>query len=125
MVDALAAALGRFPTADEADVATDLAVDGVDELLRGFLTRGKSKLFDGAEYTIAVEPRDADRRWVVHVAEQATVEAGEVPNDADVTLAGTAAELYLALWNRGDDTAVVGPNEVLERWRATQRIAWS
>jgi uncharacterized protein (TIGR03083 family) len=125
MVDALAAALGRFPSADEADIGTDLAVDGVDELLRGFLTRGRSKLYDGAEYTIAVEPGDADRRWVVHVAERVTVEPGDTPSDVDVTFSGTAAQLYLALWNRGDETAVAGPNAVLERWRATQRIAWS
>ncbi|HEY3485956.1 MAG TPA: maleylpyruvate isomerase N-terminal domain-containing protein, partial [Ilumatobacteraceae bacterium] len=34
MVDALAATLGRFPIADEADLDPTVAADGIDELLR-------------------------------------------------------------------------------------------
>ena len=56
MIDALAAVLGRQPTASEADIAPAVAIDGIDELLRGFFTRGRSKLYDGEEYTIAVRP---------------------------------------------------------------------
>ena len=126
MVDALAAQLGEPPAADEAGIDQSLAVDGIDELVRGFFTRGRSKLYDGTEYRVAVAPRDAQRRWVLRVAERLSVEAGDGSGDeTDATLSGTAAELYLALWNRGDHIAVVGREDLLDRWRATQRVKWS
>ena len=126
MVDALAAVLGRLPTAEEAGIDRSLAADGIDELLRGFFTRGRSKLYDGTEYTVAVTARDVERRWVLHVAERLTVEPGDrTEPHADATLAGAAAELYLSLWNRADEVDVTGRPDVLERWRATQRVGWS
>jgi uncharacterized protein (TIGR03083 family) len=39
-VDALAAAQGRVPSAEEADVSREVALDGIDELLTGFLHAG-------------------------------------------------------------------------------------
>jgi uncharacterized protein (TIGR03083 family) len=128
MVDALAATLGRFPTAADAGLDPALAADGIDELVRGFLTRGRSKLFDGEEYRIAVEATDVGRRWVLNVAERLTVARDDVSAEADgaaTTIAGSAAEAYLALWNRGDEVEVSGRTELLDRWRATQRVTWS
>jgi uncharacterized protein (TIGR03083 family) len=126
MVDAMAAKLGRPPTANEAAIDRSLAVDGIDELVRGFFTRGRSKLYDGTEYTVAVEARDAARRWVLHVAERLTVEPGDHPGDgSEATISGRAAELYLALWNRGDHVEVAGRDDLLDRWRAVQRVTWS
>lgn len=127
-VDALAAVLGRTPTAAEADIEPEVAVDGLDELLRGFFTRGRSKLFDGAEYTFVVAPSDSPRRWVVRVAERLTVDPGDdatPPSDAAAELRGTAAQLYLGLWNRGDEMDVRGDADVAARWRTTQRVTWS
>jgi uncharacterized protein (TIGR03083 family) len=128
MVDALAAALGRLPTADEVDVDVSLAADGIDELLRGFFTRGRSKLFEGEEYAFAVEATDADRRWVVRVAERLRVDPDDAAagtDDIAARINGSAAELYLGLWNRGDAFQVAGPGELLDRWRANQRVSWS
>jgi uncharacterized protein (TIGR03083 family) len=126
MVDALAAALGRMPSADEVGLDPAVAVDGIDELLRGFFTRGRSKLYDGSEYTIAVAPADVPRRWVVNVAERLTVDPDDPHRVAtDATLSGTAGALYLALWNRGNEVRATGPDDVLERWRATQRVTWN
>lgn len=127
MVDALAASLGRVPTADEVAHDVDLAVDGLDELLRGFFTRGRSKLFDGTPTTFVVAPTDAPRWWVVHVDERLTVAPDGTPRPADVvTFNGTAAALHLALWNRGDGISAAGPpSALLDRWRSTQRIRWS
>ena len=126
-VDALSASLARWPTTGEAAIDTELAVDGLDELLRGFFTRGRSKLFDGTEFTMAVAPSDSPRRWVVQVAERLTVDPGDGADDPAVTatITGTAAALYLALWNRGSDVQVDGQEGLLERWRGTQRIGWS
>jgi uncharacterized protein (TIGR03083 family) len=126
MVDALAAKLGRPPTAGEAEIERPLAADGIDELVRGFFTRGRSRLYDGTEYTVAVTPRDIGRRWVLHVAERLTVEPGDGADDeTDAMISGSAAELYLALWNRGDHVDVAGREDLLDRWRATQRVKWS
>jgi uncharacterized protein (TIGR03083 family) len=126
MVDALAASLGRMPAADEVGIAPAVAVDGIDELLRGFFTRGRSKLYDGSEYTLAVAPTDVPRRWKLNVAERLTVEPGDPDCDAaDAAITGSASQLYLALWNRGDETHAVGRADVVERWRATQRVTWN
>jgi uncharacterized protein (TIGR03083 family) len=127
MVDALAASIGRVPTVTESAIPADLAADGVDELLRGFFTRGRSKLFTGEEYTVVVAPSDVERRWVVRVAERLTVDPGDdaAEGDVDATVTGTAAELYLALWNRGDAVAGTGRPGVLEQWHATQHVRWS
>ena len=124
MVDALSATLARFPTAAEAGIDGRLAVDGIDELLGGFLTRGRAKLFDGEEFTIAVMPSDTDRRWVLGVGPKLTVAEGD-GNGANATLDGTSAALYLALWNRGDQVSADGRPDLLARWRETTRVSWA
>ena len=121
-------ALGRVPTAEEAAIAPDVAVDGIDELVRGFMTRGRSKLYDGTCYRLAVAPADSERRWLLDVAERLSVEPDDAATAiaaADATITGTAAELYLALWNRGDEVHAAGRPDVLDRWRASQRVTWN
>ncbi len=128
MVDALGASLGREPLTAEAAIERDVAIDGLDELLRGFFTRGRSKLFDGEQFTFVVAPSDADTSWVVRVDERLTVDPPDAEADtSDATVvAGTAAGLYLALWNRGTDVTISGPMAtLLDRWRGAQRVRWS
>ncbi len=124
MVDAVSARVGRLPTAAEATVDPDLALDGIDELLAGFFTRGKSKLFDGAEFDVLVAPDDSDRRWSLHIAERMTTTPGEQGVPA-LTITGPAAAIYLGLWNRGEELRVTGDATVMERWRGVQRVRWS
>ncbi len=131
-VDAFAAALGRTPTAAEAGISTEVAVDGIDELVRGFFTRGRSKLHTGTDEVILITPTDAPRRWVVHVAERLTVEPDDgsfdpaVPTGAPVsTLSGPAADVYLTLWNRGQSAEVTATGDALERWGLVQMVRWS
>jgi uncharacterized protein (TIGR03083 family) len=130
-VDALAASVGRQPTADEAAVAPRLAVDGLDELLRGFYTRGASKLYDGTEETVVVSASDARRTWVLHVGPKLRVDdadgddATTAAATATATLSATASKLYLGLWNRGDEITVTGDAGLLARWRRQQRVRWS
>lgn len=123
MVDSLAATLQRLPTADEAAIGRELAVDGVDELLGGFFTRGRSKLFDGEEFTILVSPDDSDRRWHVNVAESLTI-AAQSAGSPRLSIGGSAAAIYLGLWNRSNELTLAGDETVMERWRTTQRIRW-
>ncbi len=126
MVDARAAELGRVATASETAVSPMFAADGIDELLRGFFTRGKSKLYDNTPFVVEVSPTDVERRWVLRVDERLTVDPGDADApDADARLISSAAALYLALWNRGDEIDVSGRPDVLDRWRETQRVTWS
>jgi uncharacterized protein (TIGR03083 family) len=126
MVDALGSVAGAMPDVTAAGVDPVFAADGIDELLRGFLTRGRSKPFAGDQYTIAVEATDVGRTWVVEVAERLTVaQPGTAPDRPAVTVTGPAAAIYLTLWNRSATATVEGRPDFVERWRTTQRIGWS
>jgi uncharacterized protein (TIGR03083 family) len=124
MVDAASAEAGKVPPASAVGIETEVALDGIDELLCGFFTRGRSKLFDGAEFDVLVAPTDSDRRWSLHVAERMTASAGGA-GEPDVTITGAAAALYLALWNRGDEIEIRGDDTLLDRWRHAMRVRWS
>jgi uncharacterized protein (TIGR03083 family) len=127
-VDAQAAELGRLPTTAEVGVSTELAVDGIDELVCGFMPRGKaSSLAELAPCTIVIEPNDAPQAWTLTVADgPLRAEPGRTvdEDDVDATFRGTAAGLYLGLWNRGEDFSVNGRTDVLPEWRAHQRVTW-
>lgn len=131
-VDALSAALGRYPKAEDTWISPVLAVDGIDELLTGFITRPKSRLRSEEPMTIAVRPTDSDRSWLVRVSEEPAVSirasslgptrpAGDA-GDADVVLTGPAVALYLTLWNRSDE---VTPEGDWGLWTDNARITWS
>ena len=124
MVDAVSAEAGKVPPASLVGIETDVALDGLDELLCGFFTRGKSKLFDGAEFDVLVAPTDSDRRWSLHVAERMSTITDAIAAP-DVTIAGTAEALYLALWNRGDEIEISGDDTLLDHWRHAMRVRWS
>lgn len=124
-VDAVAAALGEWPAAADLAIAPELAVDGIDELLCGFITRGKGKLRADEPYTIAVTLDDDAHGWVVTVGEDSVVtRTGRVAR-ADATFSGSAVQLYAGLWNRGDEIVSSGRPDVLEAWRSQVRVRWS
>jgi uncharacterized protein (TIGR03083 family) len=124
-VDALSALLGHLPTAGSTGISTELAVDGIDELLTGFLPRRSSGLRMDEEVTVLVAPTDADFAWTVRVGPDTPVTTrGAAPNP-DATLTGSAVGLYLGLWNRGDEIAEHGLEPVLGLWRDKVRIRWS
>ncbi|CUR58666.1 conserved hypothetical protein [metagenome] len=126
-VDALAAVLGRYPKASETTISTQVALDGIDELLTGFITRERSRLRSDVPMTIAVRPTDADRCWSVRVSQEpavttsspSVVEPVEAP---DIRLEGTAVQLYLSLWNRSDE---VIPEGDWDLWIEGAQIRWS
>jgi uncharacterized protein (TIGR03083 family) len=125
-VDARGAALGRAPTAAEVEIPMDLALDGIDELLRGFHTRGRrtSPLFDGADFAFAVRPTDAAVSWTVQVRDGPLVIDDIAPAPVEPALTGTAVQLYLGLWNRGAELVETGGLGLLGRWRDV-RVRWS
>jgi uncharacterized protein (TIGR03083 family) len=120
-VDALSAVLGRYPRSADTWIGRDLALDGIDELLTGFVPRPRSRLRADEPITIAVLPDDADERWLVAVSPQAPVTArGLGDDDADVVLRGSAVALYLTLWKRSDEVS----DDSLDLWAEGARVTW-
>ena len=88
---------------DVTPVDHDVAVDGIDEVLRLFLELGAEYAGTAGSGTVGV--RVGDRWWRVLLLPDTTrVEEGPGPADAEVC--GDASELYLWLWGRRPDAAV-------------------
>ncbi|MFV0407379.1 MAG: maleylpyruvate isomerase family mycothiol-dependent enzyme [Propioniciclava sp.] len=116
-VDAMAARLGRVPVASELWFSEELATDGLDELLTGWVPR----VMATAEGSIGVVT-DGGAAWVVGP------EAGSVRRvlaaegmAAATTFTGSATSLYIGLWNRGDEIAA-SARSTLEAWRQRVRV---
>ncbi|MGI8458495.1 MAG: maleylpyruvate isomerase family mycothiol-dependent enzyme [Propionibacteriaceae bacterium] len=133
-VDARAALLGRAPAAAETRLPRAVALDGVDELLRGFLPRTRTRLRSDEPYTVTFRAADpatdsdtADTHadaWTVHVSSEPVVTVPGGDPTADTVITGSPVALYLGLWNRGDELSETGRPGVLAQWRAQQRIGW-
>ena len=67
-VDALAAALGRYPTSADTAIDPAVAVDGIDELLAGFMTRNKSRLRSESPMVVGVVAEESPTGWLVESA---------------------------------------------------------
>ncbi len=124
-VDVLSARLGRIPSTAEAGIRTALALDGIDELITGFVPRRSSRLRTDEPFLVVVRATDTDAAWTVRVSDQPpTVDRGADPA-AHSVITGSAAALYLGLWNRGDDVAENGTVDALGHWRQQVRVSWS
>lgn len=123
-VDAISARLGRAPTAVEVGLDPALAADGIDELLTGFITRGGGKLHAAQPYTVLVRTDDTGHAWTVRISDGpiVTTPGGD---GGDAVFSGTAAALYLSLWNRADEITCGGRAGALAQWRSAIRIRWS
>jgi uncharacterized protein (TIGR03083 family) len=121
--DAVAAALGRLPAASDLSIDPKLAADGIDELLCGFITRGRSKLHPDGPLTAVVSTDEGDA-WTMRVRDGSLVTTAGAADHADAWFTGTAAQLYLGLWNRGDELTVRGRDGMLELWRSQVRVRW-
>ncbi len=103
---------------------TDFAQDGIAELLQGFAAR-RSNAIDTVA-SVALVPSDASAPWLVRLGGERIaadpVAAG--PENVDLTLAGTASDLYLWLWNRPSSATVTGNERIAELWATTVRVRW-
>ena len=123
-VDAQAAALRRLPSAAETMINDELAADGIDELLRGFLPRSKSTLRSKTPYVVEIRPTDSERRWQVAVSERPPSSVQGIAWPPDAVISGAAIELYLGLWNRNEHLYAEGRQDVIEQWRSEVRVSW-
>jgi uncharacterized protein (TIGR03083 family) len=119
-IDALASSLGRPVRAEDTWISREIALDGIDELLTGFVTRKRSPLRAETPTTFVVRPRDAGMRWTVNVSSEPAVTERRDHEHADVVLEGSAVALYLALWNRSEEIQADG----FDLWRSTACITW-
>ncbi|WP_151477912.1 maleylpyruvate isomerase family mycothiol-dependent enzyme [Streptomyces albicerus] len=106
-------------------IAVDFAVDGIDELLLGFHARSKSRVRTDEPRVLRVRASDTDAVWTVRLSpEPPASERGEVA-DPDCELAGTAADLYLALWNRRPFPGLTGDASIATLWQENSGVTWS
>ncbi|MEU5591670.1 maleylpyruvate isomerase family mycothiol-dependent enzyme [Streptomyces sp. NPDC020298] len=103
-------------------IATDFAVDGIDELLRGFHARPRSRVRTGSARVLGVRALDADAVWTVRLSDGPPVTSRAASGDAEAELAGPADQLYLALWNRLPVPQVTGDAALAALWRETSAI---
>ena len=124
-LDAVAAASGRPLTGADAWLDDTMAVDGVDELLVGFWQRRTKGPRSEQPYTATVSATNGPT-WVLDVRQEHPVTRRLAGGDAIPAgvraLSGTAADLYLALWNRGGE--VEDTTDLLTEWRAPGAITW-
>jgi uncharacterized protein (TIGR03083 family) len=125
-VDALGARLRRPALAAETWIAPAVAVDGIDELLVGFVTRSRRGASPGAETRLLVAPDDCEVAWLVELATGRPLVTRRVrPDSPDVApdhvWTGEPVDLYLRLWSRG----AAEPVDDLERWwRESISVTW-
>ena len=124
-VDAVAAALGRWPTAADVTIDPVLAADGIDELLTGFITRGKSRLHTPEPYTVLIRTGDTGHAWTLRISDGPIVAIPGAIERPEVVFSGTAVQLYLSLWNRAEELTINGRSDVIDQWRTQIRIRWS
>ncbi|HEX7738564.1 MAG TPA: maleylpyruvate isomerase family mycothiol-dependent enzyme [Marmoricola sp.] len=123
-VDAMSVSLGRAPLAAETWLSPRVAADGIDELLTGFVPRPHQKVRAEQPCTVVVEATDVGRAWTMTIGPDPVVTTRERVADPDTVLSGTATQLYLGLWNRGDEFAVTGA-DFLRLWRDRMTVRWA
>ncbi|EWM13859.1 hypothetical protein KUTG_04163 [Kutzneria sp. 744] len=103
-------------------IPSSLAADGVDEMLCGLLPRNRG-LHAEEERSALVSATDTGDHWLVRYGpERPSGVRVESPVEADSTVAGTAAELYLSLWNRGPWDGLTADGGLASLWTDNVRI---
>jgi uncharacterized protein (TIGR03083 family) len=96
-------------------IPTDVAEDGIDELLQEFLPAAD---VSGVGGTIHLHATDGDGEWFIETA--GGLRWTRAHEKGDVAVRGDSSDLLLLLWGRvgADAVEVLGDDTVLARWRA-------
>ncbi|MEU1406040.1 maleylpyruvate isomerase family mycothiol-dependent enzyme [Streptomyces sp. NPDC005728] len=105
-------------------IATEFAADGIDELLRGFHARSRSRVRTEQPRVMRVRAVDAgaDAVWTVRLSTEPPAASRDGSGEAEAELAGPADLLYLALWNRVPVPSVTGDPSLAALWREKSGI---
>ncbi|MGW7272655.1 maleylpyruvate isomerase family mycothiol-dependent enzyme [Streptomyces sp. NPDC054864] len=111
-------------------IGTEFAADGIDELLRGFHARSRSRVRTQEPRILRVRATDAGAEavWTVHLSQEPPVtvrgegKGGGDGGPAECELSGRAEHLYLALWNRGPIPHVTGDTTLSALWSETSGV---
>jgi uncharacterized protein (TIGR03083 family) len=104
-------------------VASELALDGIDELVGPFLPEGARTLpVTGPGGVLRLHCTDTNADWCIN-AGPAGPALGPGPAAADATVSATASDLMMFLWNRlaPGDLSVEGNPAIAARWQARLR----
>ncbi|MFD9390137.1 maleylpyruvate isomerase family mycothiol-dependent enzyme [Streptomyces sp. NPDC060000] len=120
-------ARGRTPEEIARELGIGFAADGIDELLRGFHARARSRVRTEAPRVLRVRATDTpDGVWTVRLSPEPPVTErnaeGDAEGDADCEVSGPAALLYLSLWNRSPFPAVTGDATLATLWREKSAV---
>lgn len=102
-----------------------LAADGIDELVTGFAPRDWPPRDGGRDWSFRAHATDTGDAWTIaRSGHRLTAVRGDEP--ATTTVAGPAAALYAALWQRtGEDQLMIdGDPTALDRWRGEVHVRW-
>jgi uncharacterized protein (TIGR03083 family) len=101
------------------------ATDMLDELLTGFAPRPRPLNIERPQ-VIHVHTEDTNDHWYLSMGPEDT-EASREGDAADLTLTGTAANLYVLLWNRTPDSSInmSGDTDLMNLWNDNFRVRWS
>ncbi|MGI5424021.1 maleylpyruvate isomerase family mycothiol-dependent enzyme [Streptomyces sp. CA-179760] len=111
-------ARGGAPT----PVAPDFATDGIDELLRGFHARSRSRVRTPEPRVLRVRTDDTGAVWTVRLSSEPPVTTRGATGEAECELSGPAEQLYLALWNRAPLPKATGDQALATLWRETSGV---
>ena len=105
--------------------AADQAVDGIEELLFGFMARPGQTLRSEQARTLLLEALDTPASWLIRIGPEEPSVSRET-SQADCRVSATASDLFLLAWNRraphGLD--VVGDSNLLDLWRQSVFVRW-
>jgi uncharacterized protein (TIGR03083 family) len=103
----------------QAAYPAEFAVDGIEEMLGGFTRRKKA--YEATTIRLAADHTS----WQITMGEDGISSApAEGNGDADVTVTGSASDLYCWLWNRPSAVTTTGDAAAAARWEQI-RVRWS
>jgi len=107
------------------DFDTRFATDMLDEVLSGFAPRPRPLDLE-RDMVIHVHAEDSDEHWYLTLGSEVT-ESSRTGGDPDLTVSGSASDLYLLFWNRTADSTVSmsGDTDLMDLWRGNFRVRWS
>lgn len=102
------------------------AVDGLEELLFGFMARPGQRLHSEAPKALALQATDADAQWLIHVGADEPTVTREHGDAADCRVSASASDLFLLAWNRRspEGLRIEGDRSLLDLWRECVLIRW-